>query len=128
MRVTTAAGAQWQPGPPGRILGDARVSLFDIPRAETDLTAMTVDLKDGARATWHSHPRGQILVVISGLGRIQVEGGEVVDLRPGDSIWAPAGERHWHGAMPGQDFTYASIQPIDPATGSHVDWQSASER
>ena len=128
MRVTTAAGAQWQPGPPGRILGDARVLLFDVPREETDLTAMTVDLKDGARATWHSHPRGQILVVISGLGRIQAEGGEVVDLRPGDSIWAPAGERHWHGAMPGQDFTYASIQPIDPATGSHVDWQSASER
>jgi quercetin dioxygenase-like cupin family protein len=128
VRVTTAAGAQWQPGPPGRIRGDARVLLFDIPREETDLTAMTVDLKDGASATWHSHPCGQILVVISGLGQIQAEGGEVVDLRPGDSIWAPPGERHWHGAMPGRDFTYASIQPIDPATGSHVDWQSASER
>ena len=128
MRVTTAAGAQWQPGPPGRIRGDAKVLLFDIPREETDLTAMTVDLKDGASAAWHSHPCGQILVVISGLGQIQAEGGEVVDLRPGDSIWAPPGERHWHGAMPGRDFTYASIQPIDPATGSHVDWQSASER
>jgi quercetin dioxygenase-like cupin family protein len=128
VRVTTAAGAQWQPGPPGRIRGDAKVLLFDIPREETDLTAMTVDLKDGASAAWHSHPCGQILVVISGLGQIQAEGGEVVDLRPGDSIWAPPGERHWHGAMPGRDFTYASIQPIDPATGSHVDWQSASER
>jgi quercetin dioxygenase-like cupin family protein len=128
VRVTTAAGAQWQPGPPGRIRGDARVLLFDIPREETGLTAMTVDLKDGASATWHSHPCGQILVVISGLGQIQAEGGEVADLRPGDSIWAPPGERHWHGAMPGRDFTYASIQPIDPATGSHVDWQSASER
>jgi quercetin dioxygenase-like cupin family protein len=128
VRVTTAAGAQWQPGPPGRIRGDAKVLLFDIPREETDLTAMTVDLKDGASATWHSHPCGQILVVISGLGQIQAEGGEVVDLRPGDSIWAPPGECHWHGAMPGRDFTYASIQPIDPATGSHVDWQSASER
>jgi quercetin dioxygenase-like cupin family protein len=122
VRVTTAAGAQWQPGPPGRILGDARVLLVDTPREETELTAMTVDLKDGARATWHSHPRGQILVVISGLGQIQAEGGELVDLRPGDSIWAPPGERHWHGAMPDRDFTYASIQPIDPATGRNVDW------
>ena len=128
MRVTTAVGAQWQPGPPDRILGDARVSLFDIPRAETELTGMTVDLKDGARATWHSHPRGQILVVISGHGHVQAEGGEVVELGPGDSIWAPPGERHWHGAMPGHDFSYASIQPIDPTTGNHVDWQSASER
>jgi quercetin dioxygenase-like cupin family protein len=74
MRVTTAAGTRWQPGPPGRILGDARVRLFDIPRQETELTAMTVDLRDGARATWHSHPCGQILVVISGLGQVQAEG------------------------------------------------------
>ena len=122
MRVTTAAGAQWQPGPPDRILGDARVCLFDIPREETELTAMTVDLKDGARATWHSHPCGQILVALSGLGQVQAEGGDVVELGPGDSIWAPPGERHWHGAVPGHDFTYTCIQPIDPATGSHVDW------
>jgi quercetin dioxygenase-like cupin family protein/phenylpyruvate tautomerase PptA (4-oxalocrotonate tautomerase family) len=121
-------GAHWQPGPPGRILGDARVSLFDIPREETDLTAMTVDLRDGARATWHSHPCGQILVAISGYGQVQAEGGEIVELEPGDSIWAPPGERHWHGAMPGHDFTYASIQPIDPTTGNHVDWSSASGR
>jgi quercetin dioxygenase-like cupin family protein len=127
VRVTTAAGAQWQPGPPGRILGDARVSLVDISREETDLTAMTVERKDGARATWHSHPCGQILVVISGLGQVQAEGGDVVLLGPGDSIWAPPGERHWHGAMLGHDFTYASIQLIDPTTGSHVDWSSATD-
>ena len=122
MRVTAAAWAQWQPGPPGRILGDASVSLFDIPREETELTAMTVDMKDGARAAWHSHPRGQILVALSGLGQVQAEGGQVVELGPGDAIWAPPGERHWHGAAPGRDFAYACVQPIDPATGSHVDW------
>ena len=93
--------------------------------ADTRLTVYRANVHDAASVAAAIAPES---VVISGLGRIQAEGGEVVDLRPGDSIWAPAGERHWHGAMPGQDFTYASIQPIDPATGSHVDWQSASER
>jgi quercetin dioxygenase-like cupin family protein len=122
MRVTPAAKADWQPGVPGKILGDARLFLFDIPREETELTAMTVELRDGARATWHSHPRGQILVAISGLGQIQAEEGELVELEPGDSIWAPPGERHWHGAAPDRDFTYTSIQPIDPSTGTYADW------
>jgi mannose-6-phosphate isomerase-like protein (cupin superfamily) len=106
MRVTTHAKADWQPGFPGKILGDSRLFLFDIPREET----------------WHSHPRGQILVAISGLGLIQAEGSEVVELEPGDSIWAPPGERHWHGAAPGHDFTATSIQPIDPSTGTYADW------
>lgn len=122
MRLTTVAAAEWQPGPPGRLLGDARMLLFDIPRAETELTAMTVELKDGARTAWHSHPRGQILVAIAGLGQVQVDGEDVVELRPGDSVWAPPAERHWHGAAPGHDFTYTSIQPVDPATGTYADW------
>jgi quercetin dioxygenase-like cupin family protein len=122
MRVTTHAKADWQPGFPGKILGDSRLFLFDIPREETELTAMTAELKDGARTAWHSHPRGQILVAISGLGLIQAEGSEVVELEPGDSIWAPPGERHWHGAAPGHDFTATSIQPIDPSTGTYADW------
>jgi quercetin dioxygenase-like cupin family protein len=122
VRVTAAAEAEWQPGIPGRILGDARLHLFDIPPEDTELTAMTVELQDGARTVWHSHPRGQILVAISGLGQVQAEEADVIELRPGDSIWAPPGERHWHGAAPGHDFCYTSIQPIDPATGSYADW------
>jgi quercetin dioxygenase-like cupin family protein len=77
---------------------------------------------DGAQALWHSHPRGQILFAISGVGQIQVEGGDVIELRPGDSIWAPPGERHSHGAAPGHNFTFTSIEPADPATGSVVEW------
>jgi quercetin dioxygenase-like cupin family protein len=122
VRVTVAAEADWQSGFPGRTLGDARLRLFDIPRGDTELTAMTVELKNGARAVWHSHPCGQILVAVSGLGQVQADGGDVVELRPGDSIWAPPGERHWHGAAPGHDFSYTSIQPVDPATGTYADW------
>lgn len=122
MRVTKASDADWQAGVPGRMTGEARLYLFDISRDETELTAMTVELKDGAKAAWHSHPRGQILIAVSGLGQIQAEGGDIVELQPGDSIWAPPGERHWHGAAPGHDFTYTSIQPIDPASGTFADW------
>ena len=78
-------------------------------------------------AGWHSHPRGQILIAISGLGQVQAEGGEVRQLRPGDAIWAPPSERHWHGAVPGHDFAYTSIHPIDPATGTYADWPSDQE-
>jgi len=113
--------SEWQLGPSGRILGDARLYLFDIPREETYLTAMTLELRDGARTAWHSHPCGQILIAVSGLGQVQAEQGDVVDLRPGDSIWAPPGERYWHGAAPGYDFSYTSIQPSDPVTGSYAD-------
>jgi len=122
VRVTTVRDTGWQPGPSGRIIGDARLRLFDIPPEQTTLTGMTVELRDGGRTAWHSHPRGQVLVAMSGLGQVQVDGGPIVHLEPGDAIWAAPGERHWHGAAPGHDFQYTSIQPIDPATGSYADW------
>jgi quercetin dioxygenase-like cupin family protein len=123
MRVTTAAGAQWQEvSLPGKIVGDIRLYHHDVPREETDLTGTTVEMLDGAQALWHSHPRGQIFFAISGLGQIQVEGGDVIELQPGDSIWAPPGERHCHGAAPDHDFTFTSVEPVDPATGSVVEW------
>ena len=123
MRVTTSAGAKWQQvSLPDKIVGEIRVYFHDIPREETDMTGTTVEMPDGARALWHSHPRGQFLIAVSGLGQVQVEGGDVVELRSGDSVWAPPGERHCHGAAPGHDFTFTSVEPVDPATGSVVEW------
>lgn len=123
MRVTRSAEAKWQQiSLPGKIVGEIRVYFHDIPREETDMTGTTVEMPDGARALWHSHPRGQFLIAVSGLGQVQVEGGNVVELRPGDSVWAPPGERHCHGAAPSHDFTFTSVEPVDPATGSVVEW------
>jgi quercetin dioxygenase-like cupin family protein len=123
MRVTTAANAQWQEiSLPGKIAGNIRMYYHDVPRDETDMVPTTVEMLDGAQALWHSHPRGQIFFAISGVGRIQVEGGDVIELRPGDSIWAPPGERHCHGAAPGHNFTFTSIEPADPTSGSVVEW------
>lgn len=123
MRVTTTDSTQWQEvSLPGKIVGDIRLYYHDVPREETDLVGTTVEMFDGAQAVWHSHPHGQIFFAISGLGQIQVEGSDVIELQPGDSVWAPPGERHCHGAAPGHDFTFTSVEPEDPATGSVVEW------
>jgi quercetin dioxygenase-like cupin family protein len=123
MRITKVAEAQWQEvSLPGKIEGVVRAYSHDVPRDETDMNLTTVEMRNGAQALWHSHPRGQLFVAISGLGQIQAQGDDVVELQPGDSIWAPPGERHSHGAAPGHDFTFTSVEPVDPATGSFVDW------
>jgi quercetin dioxygenase-like cupin family protein len=125
VKITASSETDWQAAPAARFIGGAgaRLRMFDIPAEQTALTAMTVQLTDGARTAWHSHPCGQILIAVSGLGEVQASGSQVVTLRPGDSIWAEPGERHWHGAAAGHDFVYTSIQPTDPVTGSFADWE-----
>ncbi|MBO1902324.1 cupin domain-containing protein [Leucobacter weissii] len=69
----------------------------------------TVSFNPGARTHWHSHERGQILFVLSGRGLVQSEGGPVEVLRQGDTVWVPAGERHWHGAGPEATMTHTAV-------------------
>lgn len=69
----------------------------------------TVSFNPGARTYWHSHELGQILFVVSGCGLVQSEGGAVETLRQGDTVWVPAGERHWHGAAPGSAMTHIAV-------------------
>jgi quercetin dioxygenase-like cupin family protein len=74
-----------------------------------------------ARTAWHSHPRGQQLVVVDGLGLVQSRGGEVTVVRPGDVIWTPPGEEHWHGAAPDHVMAhYALWEGDETAWGDHV--------
>lgn len=81
-----------------------------LTMAATDgVTINTVDFTPCARTYWHSHERGQILVVLAGLGLVQAEGGPVHLMRAGDTIWAPPGERHWHGAGPGSYVVHTAI-------------------
>lgn len=122
MNVTSAADVQWSAVSPELCSGPARAHLITVPPDETDLRAMTVELQPGARSAWHSHPCGQLLIAISGAGRVQAADGPIVELRPGDSVWAPPGESHWHGAAPDAAFVYTSVQPADPVTGEHVIW------
>ncbi len=96
--------------------------------AETlfDTTAMTraygasVSFAAGARTAWHSHPRGQTLIVTSGVGRVQRFGKPVQEIRTGDVVWIPAGVKNWHGASPNQTMTHIAVQ--EHLDGRVIEW------
>jgi quercetin dioxygenase-like cupin family protein len=71
---------------------------FDVLAKGDDMRVNIVRFTPGARTAWHKHARGQTLHVTEGVGRIQTRGGEVIEIRPGDTIYTPPGEWHWHGA------------------------------
>jgi len=75
----------------------------------------------GVVTHWHRHPRGQVLIVVDGVGQVQRDGGDICEIRAGDCVWIAPGERHWHGAAPTAPFSYISIQGVKD--GSAVDWQ-----
>ena len=64
------------------------------------IRASRVTFEPGARTAWHTHPLGQTLHVLSGAGRVQTWGGPIREITPGDTVWIPPGEKHWHGAGP----------------------------
>ncbi len=84
------------------------------------IRAARVSFEPGARTVWHTHPLGQTLYVLAGVGRIQSWGGPVKEIRPGDTIWIPPGEKHWHGAAPANGMVHLAIQ--EALDGNHVDW------
>jgi quercetin dioxygenase-like cupin family protein len=85
-----------------------------------DVAAIRADLAPGTITKWHSHPQGQLLYVLSGVGMAQVRGGEVNELRAGDAVWFAPDEKHWHGASPHAAFGYLSVQLWQG--GRNVDW------
>ena len=80
----------------------------------------SVTFEAGARTAWHTHPLGQTLIVVSGLGRVQREGGAIEEIRPGDVVWFAPGEKHWHGASPSTAMTHIAIH--EALDGKVVDW------
>ena len=88
--------------------------------APARLAATRVSFEPGARTAWHTHPLGQTLLVLSGLGRVQREGGPIEEIRPGDIVWFPPGEKHWHGAAP--DCAMSHVAIAEKLDGKAVDW------
>lgn len=80
----------------------------------------SVTFEPGARTAWHTHPLGQTLIVTAGCGLAQREGGPIEEIRPGDVIWFPPGEKHWHGATASTAMTHIAIQ--EQLDGKAVDW------
>ena len=107
-------------GSPRYFTGVVRVDpLFDAPDPARVVGA-SVTFEPGARTAWHTHPLGQTLIVTAGCGRVQREGGPVEEIRPGDVIWIPPDEKHWHGAAPTTAMTHIAIQ--EKLDGKTVDW------
>ncbi|MFL9911821.1 (R)-mandelonitrile lyase [Paraburkholderia sp. RL17-337-BIB-A] len=109
-----------QRGPDGYFTGTVRI---DAPFAGTPPSRVggaTVTFEPGARTAWHTHPLGQTLLVTSGIGWVQREGGETEEIRPGDIVWIAPGERHWHGATPTTAMTHIAI--AESLDGSPVEW------
>lgn len=82
--------------------------------------ALRVSFEPGARTNWHTHPLGQTLHVVAGVGRVQSWGGPVREIRPGDTIWIPPGEKHWHGAAPEVAMVHLAIQ--ESLNGVQAEW------
>jgi len=84
------------------------------------LFSSCVSFAPGARTHWHTHPLGQTLYIVSGVGRVQTEGGPIREVRAGDVVWFDAGERHWHGAAPATGMVHIAMQ--EAQDGKYVEW------
>ena len=107
-------------GPADYFTGTVRIDASFAGEDPARVGGATVTFEPGARTAWHTHPLGQTLIVTSGLGWVQREGGPLEEIRPGDIVWFAPGEKHWHGATPTAAMTHIAI--AEKLNGSPVDW------
>ena len=107
-------------GPAEYFTGSVRVDPLANPPAPARVVVASVTFEPGARTAWHTHPLGQTLLVTAGCGWAQRWGGPVEEIRPGDAIWIPPGEKHWHGASPSTAMTHIAIQ--EHLDGKTAEW------
>ncbi len=107
-------------GPAEWFTGVVRIDMLHQSSEPARVGCAYVTFEPGARTAWHTHPLGQTLVVTAGCGRVQRRGGPVEEIRPGDVVWIPPGEKHWHGAAPTTAMTHIAIQEY--LDGKAVDW------
>jgi quercetin dioxygenase-like cupin family protein len=120
MEMTKSGSQPSAKGPADWFTGAVRIdSPFQRP-APARVGGATVTFEPGARTAWHTHPLGQTLLVTSGCGRVQRDGGPVQEIRAGDIVWFEPGERHWHGASPTTAMTHVAIAEM--LDGTAVQW------
>lgn len=117
LRAGTRASGK---GPDAWFTGSVRIDPLFNPFDAERVQGAQVTFEPGARTAWHTHPLGQTLIVVSGLGRAQREGGLVEEIHPGDIVWFAPGERHWHGAAPDVAMTHIALREVKD--GKVVDW------
>jgi len=120
MEIKRCGSQASRTGPPDNFTGTVRIDpLFDAPEPRR-VSGASVTFELGARTAWHVHPLGQTLIVTAGCGWVQSWGGPVEEIRPGDVITCPPGEKHWHGATPTTAMTHIAIQ--EKLNGKVVEW------
>ena len=120
MEITRNGSLPSQKGPAEYFTGSVRIDSRFQARAPARVGGGIVTFEPGARTAWHTHPLGQTLIVTSGYGWVQVWGGPVEEIHPGDVVWFPPGEKHWHGATRTTAMTHIAI--AEALDGKSVDW------
>ena len=120
IRITRSAAPPSQPAPADHFTGAARIDSPFQSTAPSRLSGARVTFEPGARTAWHTHPLGQTLIVTAGTGRVQRWGDPVDEIRQGDVVWIPPGQKHWHGAAPNSSMTHMAI--TEQRDGKAVDW------
>jgi quercetin dioxygenase-like cupin family protein len=120
MKVRRSGSQPSGKGAAENFTGNVRIDpLFEAPEPAR-VRGASVTFEPGARTAWHTHPLGQTLIVTSGCGWVQSEGDAKEEMRPGDVVWCPPKEKHWHGATPTTAVTHLAIQ--EQLDGKAVDW------
>jgi 4-carboxymuconolactone decarboxylase len=120
IQITRSAAQSSQPAPADHFTGAARIDLPFQTSTQARLSGARVTFEPGARTAWHTHPLGQLLIVTAGTGRVQRWGDAVDEIRQGDVVWIPAGQKHWHGAGPNSSMAHIGI--VEALDGKTVDW------
>jgi quercetin dioxygenase-like cupin family protein len=120
MEIRRAGAHPSGKGPAEYFTGTVRIDPLFAPPEPARAAGNLVTFEPGARTAWHTHPLGQTLIVTTGLGWVQRDGGPIEEIRPGDVVWFPPGEKHWHGAAPTTAMTHIALQ--EALDGQVVDW------
>ena len=120
LTITRAGSRTVRPGPAANFTGEVRVDMLFEAVAPAHASGGSVTFAPGARTAWHTHPRGQVLIITAGTGRVQRWGDAIVEVHAGDVVRIPPGLKHWHGAAPQSSMTHIAI--TEPVNGSAVEW------
>lgn len=120
MDIYPAGSRPSAPGPAEYFTGNVRMDPIVTAPDPARVRALAVTFEPGARTAWHTHPLGQTLFVTAGAGLVQLEGGPIQQIRPGDTVWIAPDERHWHGASASTGMAHIAIQ--EALDGSNVTW------
>ena len=120
MEITRVGSQPSSKGSSDWFTGDVRVDPLFQSNESRRAAAAIVTFEPGARTAWHTHPLGQTIIVTSGCGWAQREGGPIEEIHPGDVVWFSPNEKHWHGATPTTAMTHIAIQ--ENLNGKVVDW------